>query len=694
MMARLYDSVKIDKQLFLRERIGLEDGSAVLAQIKLLDHNEEELCCHEEELYVENKQVELPFKIESIAKDNDVELDEIHHIIAAIDIDSDGKMTKREEVKLNIAQALHVIILVAGTTDPVNINSKKVTRSQSCNTEPKLDLEAKTLRDKLAIDDYKKEAKNYWDAKFYSQMQTLSKGYKNCELFPYHGWTGDNSIKNREVAGAYLVNRLCGAEDETPYYEETYQNKKIYFHLVGHSHGGNVMNEMTKQMDKLGSRWPKEWKVKSMTYLSTPFFNELHQVKVTNKTFHEKAEVLSLYNDYDLTQRVIADFSMHMLDGIAAVLEKYDIKTVLKEVGEAYKRIPTNKLTDIYFSDAEGKYFYDKIIKFFESIQTLIKDYIIKILDELNQEIEYPLAEYFKENCEEGTFSTKRQILDDSAYKELKAMFEEINDGVATLKDKFQKTIDIVDVSYSRPLFFTDLSSASQLFDTLNRFLDIDENLLSHQPTSLWNILFKVLNHNIEKYDNTYVKPDKQFADLSVTNIQVRDKDKYDIKTRQAKEVSTFTRTMINSQSYGLQSQKDDDILEPKVFSERYYKFIENIESIEGKQDSTQLSQANLREMLFSLLAQSPLHTMIDRWAGVGLFGLGFVLNDEADKSLTRLKMTIDKLKRLFDERYVGELEAFGMGSLDYFMRESHSTSRRVLHDDVKEFLTRLGARR
>ncbi|PHR56509.1 MAG: hypothetical protein COA44_07825 [Arcobacter sp.] len=150
---------------------------------------------------------------------------------------------------------------------------------------------------------------------------------------------------------------------------------------------------------------------------------------------------------------------------------------------------------------------------------------------------------------------------------------------------------------------------------------------------------------------------------------------------------------MINSQSYGIQSQKMQDILELKVFSERYYKFIENIEKLEDNYN-TSSSQTNLMEILFTLLAQSPMHTMIDKWASIGLFGLEFVLNDNAEESLKGLKTTINKLKKLFDDRYVGELEAFGKGSLDYFMIESHSTSRRVLHDDVEKFLKRLGGKK
>jgi len=48
----------------------------------------------------------------------------------------------------------------------------------------------------------------------------------------------------------------------------------------------------------------------------------------------------------------------------------------------------------------------------------------------------------------------------------------------------------------------------------------------------------------------------------------------------------------------------------------------------------------------------------------------------------------------MFDRHYAGDLEVFKMGSLDYFMRESHSTSRRVLYKDVEKFLKRMGGKK
>ncbi|WP_044418620.1 hypothetical protein [Halarcobacter anaerophilus] len=178
---------------------------------------------------------------------------------------------------------LHVLVLIAGTTDPINATTAKSKHANSYENETSQDLAQQNL------DSYTNVPLNYWDKEFKEQIESLDNKYINLVLFPFHGWTGDNSKNNREVAGTYLVNRLCGANGEEAYYQETYQNKPIHFHLLGHSHGGNVINEMTKQIDTLGDTWPKKWEIKSLIYLSTPFFKNLHQVKV-NESFFMKMQ--------------------------------------------------------------------------------------------------------------------------------------------------------------------------------------------------------------------------------------------------------------------------------------------------------------------------------------------------------------------------------------------------------------------
>ena len=137
-------------------------------------------------------------------------------------------------------------------------------------------------------------------------------------MFDAHGWSGDNRAVARDVAGQYLANRLCGAQGEKAYYAR-WQNKRIHLHFIGHSHGGNVINAATEHMVTLGHQWPKAWQVKSITYLSTPFFNQLHQVN--EGCFHPRARVLNVTNDYDLTQHMLADFSLKPLPDMTQMAE-------------------------------------------------------------------------------------------------------------------------------------------------------------------------------------------------------------------------------------------------------------------------------------------------------------------------------------------------------------------------------------
>jgi hypothetical protein len=148
-------------------------------------------------------------------------------------------------------EVINLVVLITGTTDPVNTF-------------------VDTITDKRAMSYVNKV--RYWNNEFYAGIQELVISTKGGLLFDLHGWSGDNRQANREVAGAYLVNRLSGNNGEKAFYP-AYKKKKVHLHLVGHSHGGNVINEMTKQMSKLGSKWPSTWKVKSFTYLPTPSCN-------------------------------------------------------------------------------------------------------------------------------------------------------------------------------------------------------------------------------------------------------------------------------------------------------------------------------------------------------------------------------------------------------------------------------------
>lgn len=243
-------------------------------------------------------------------------------------------------------ETLHLVVLVAGTSDPINSSNTPDHNAVSYPSEKKTNT----------------SPGQYWDKAFYDELKQLIKSNRNAlELFDFHGWSGDNRVGNRRTAGAYLVNRLVGANKEKAFYSKAYQSKTVHIHLIGHSHGGNVINEMTQQMTTLGAQWPAKWKIKSFTYLSTPFFKKLHQVKVGGFV-HPQAEVLNVYNDYDLTQRMLADFSMYTLhDAIQVNGLTETIGSNITQLMAAFNAIPLDLATptgNLWLSKSEGSRLY------------------------------------------------------------------------------------------------------------------------------------------------------------------------------------------------------------------------------------------------------------------------------------------------------------------------------------------------
>jgi len=619
-----------------------------------------------------------------------------------------------------VPNARHIYILVPGTTDPVNSFANI---QHNPDSKKQLGFHETTNR----ANSYKSTSM-YWDDMFYNDMIELENNIDDFIIFDKFGWSGDNCVSNREVAGKYLVRRLCMPDkyNKQGYYEPI-KEKPVYFHLIGHSHGGNVINEMTKEIDSL-PQWPEKWKVKSITYLSTPFFKKLHQVKVTPKVFHKDAQILHVYNDYDLTQNFLADFSLFDLFLIQKILEEKMVlsirsklptnkadeqgkliqKGLIDKATEAFKSIPTNKFSDIWLSQKEGEILYARTIRFFVSVESIFsfkdeedkKTYgIFEVLKELNKEVEYKVSDFLKETIPDGKLKTKRQILNDETYKELLSALEEILQGIQALKMRFEDTKERVEEgteSYSRLGYINDLNGSKKLIETLTSFLDINENsLISNTNNSLWNILFKILDHNIDQFDDTYVNPIEQFKGTfledKIESLDVSKEDEYDKRTAQSDPTGKFAQSIIMSNTtplFGMQQQMHD-IMNPAIFSKRYYTLLDNIKTMEKNYEDN-ANQTNLMDILFTLIGHSPVHTLIDKWANTGIFFAEVLMNNDVEKNLDKFKETMNKLKRVFNKRYVGNLEAFNMGQLIYFLQESHSTSRRYLHQEVEDFLKKV----
>ncbi len=620
-----------------------------------------------------------------------------------------------------VPKVKNIFILVPGTTDPVNSFA-------NIQHDPK-------KKNRLGFDETSHRANSYksksmyWDDKFYQDMKDLEKADKNIIVFDKFGWSGDNCVSNRETAGKYLVRRLCMKDKYNAQgYYEPIKDKLVYFHFIGHSHGGNVINEMTKEMDKL-SQWPEKWKVKSIIYLSTPFFNNLHQVKVTEDIFHKEAKILHVYNDYDLTQNFLADFSLFDLSLIDSILKDKKVLSIREKaptnkpdekgkiIGEpgfidkcidAYKAIPTDKFTDLWLSHDEGEILYDRTIEFLTSVENIFsfrndktkkEEGLFEVLKELNKEIEYNVSDFLKETIPKGLLKTKRQILKDDVYQELLSALEEILEGIRALKAVFietKRTVDEEDASYSRKGYIDDLNGSKQLIDTLTAFLDIDEgSLVSSRSNSLWNILFKILDHNIDQFDNTYVDPIVQFQGTFLQDrlevLDVTKEDEYDKRTAQTDPEGKITQAIILSNTtpmFGMQQQMKD-IMNPAIFSKRYYTLLDKIKELETNYEGNP-DQTNLMKILFTLIAHSPVHTLIDKWANTGIWIAEVMMNNEVEQSLDRFKQTMNKLKRVFNKNFVGNLEAFNMNIFEHFFVTSHSVSREKLHTEVKNFINKM----
>lgn len=616
-------------------------------------------------------------------------------------------MNKKSQKSKHPNGILNVLVLIAGTTDPVNASTEKSKYANSYTQETSQDLALQNH------ESYTQVPVNYWDKEFKEQIEAFDEEYVNLVLFPFHGWTGDNSKENREIAGAYLVNRLCGANGEKAYYEKTWQNKPIYFHLLGHSHGGNVVNEMTKQIDKLGSKWPKEWKIKSLIYLSTPFFKKLHQVKVNENFFHKDAEVLSLYNDFDLTQRMLADFSMEPL--VKTLIISNEVKNINKQLIKIQKfefpKLPFLHLEDVddrllsidlewTMSNKDGEKVYNSFLGLFNDVKSLIKIIldIVKILS--TEKTSFNISKSLLKKMGKNKLSYERMIIPNKTAKKIFKMLELLQEEIDKNIKSFDNRIKEHTKNQSNYLvknFWSDFY-INKLVELLIQFLDIDANILiSNKDNSLWNALYEILEYNIDIYDNTYTKPNIQFENSflkdKITNINVT----------------------------------KDDIYSSKKEAQNYYKFIKYIEEIENRCENN-LNQTNLLDLLFTLTQQ---FGIIYEYKGIG-FGTALIVfanyvkikrisnfgfnASEFEKRIFELANLITNLQEIFKKRDFGGIidtshklsskqieenkdnnpynDTLKRGSIPYLLIESHSTSRRWLHKEVKEFLKRLGAKR
>jgi hypothetical protein len=82
---------------------------------------------------------------------------------------------------------------------------------------------------------------------------------------------------------------------------------KVRIHLIGIAQGGNVLNELTDILSKDAQFKSENWLVRSVFYIGTPAYSDLH--KLNKLCLKSEGSIFNLSSSLDLTQQAIAFFA-------------------------------------------------------------------------------------------------------------------------------------------------------------------------------------------------------------------------------------------------------------------------------------------------------------------------------------------------------------------------------------------------
>ncbi|HZH14411.1 MAG TPA: hypothetical protein VE057_08650 [Archangium sp.] len=566
--------------------------------------------------------------------------------------------------KQTARDVINIVVMVGGTVDPINSDPKARSSSyRNPNIPPPPDPKVNNDSDW------------YWgDNKLLRDaLEGLQKKYRNLHLFVAHGWTGDNSPTNRRIAGAYLADRLCGGNGEKAYYKGFLQSE-VSIHLIGHSHGGNAINEFTHRA-ATSKQWPKQWKIRSVTYLSTPFFTRLHPVDTG--VFHKDCRILNVYCKYDLTQRVIADFSLNPLNDVlqqvraSELMEriaqvKFDtglLQSAMLSVDVQLTRSKWYQLDPKLLMDADaGMKLYEGVLSTLKQIHAVF-DKAREIIGRFNQGIDYPVPKEL-----DAKLTKHRQVMSDALASKFRLRLDEIERGLDKTKKAFLARLK--GGKFPHQGFFEDLHVTAFLLP-LVKFLSVDRSSLRGP---LWDLVYELLKEQIHEFDNTKTSPSDQLRGTPfaarIVDLPITTEDPFHGKGKDA----------------------------------AFDKFISRLEGIEARYAESP-SQHALMDLLFTLIAQmEPLRTAVSKWATAVDWYEGMLRSQawvksklgtqtDQDKLVLRFVQMLESYALIFKDRDCGSMQVDDpqftppLGSLPYFAIEAHSSSRKKLYPKVKQAL-------
>ncbi|MCP4137212.1 MAG: hypothetical protein GY754_39955 [bacterium] len=530
--------------------------------------------------------------------------------------------------KLSRPVVTDIVVMVPGTTNPGNAMKQRA--DQSYWTKNKSYHE--NFLKKLVALEHTKSAKAIGYV-----------AYQHLHVWSEFNWSGDNNKEERIKAGKQLCSDIQGSYPKS-------KGSRVSLHLIAHSHGGNVVNEFTKH------KLPKKWKIKSITYLSTPFFKKKHQL--STKNFHRKCRIINVRNEFDLTQRVIADFTLQSLPNVITYVmkNKKGFDSALKKVKDEFKKYKDESTSyttwRVFWSNmgVTGRYLGKeknkrKSQKYWNDTSDLL-GHVKKLITELRDLMDKLNKNYGKVFKK----SVYQQILKDMINPILK--WEK--DAQRNLKRRtdFTQGLSVLSVDL-------ELIGILQLLNKLTKYNS------STYDGYLINFLVDSLIDRFASVEDTVRTPKEQFDDK-----------KY--------------------QYFDIEIQALDKYSKEKEHANNFKKFISDLETSQSKYCSSK-NPSHLRYFLMKMMAQfdySILDSLI--W---GVHALELIYEDAIDDELMKLRATLNRYQSSLNslnnnivveedyEKYEEDIEAGRKaslenvrGSISYLMMTAHSFSRSTVY--------------
>jgi hypothetical protein len=425
------------------------------------------------------------------------------------------RFKKPEIVKKGDSTLVDIVMFVAGTTDPINIKGEK----HQAN-------------------------KNYWrdsQKNFWAKVKELKPQFHNLHIEDtFFSWSGDNNTSERILAADRLLDLFVRVYPG-------FKNREVHLHLIGHSHGGNVINQFT-DLIATDKRFPKLWKTKSITYLSTPFFHKKHQLN--HAKLHKECKIINVHNEYDLTQRLVADFSLVNLE---IFLRNFQMEKFQK--GMNTLKLVNTSAFDVLIStyvenDKEGPLLWKETAKGLSGINQLTEEFInyIKSIN-LNK----PSLDKDRD-----TFVTLLKGFQHWTY---------------TTHNTFTKNSQKRKGGYGRSEFIEDLNLSSAIA-TFNSLFDINTGV---RNSYILHLLAQVFAENSGVTDSIEINswtPKNQTKGLNILDLNITKHDSYNSRGKKA-----ICENFMNSTSKALQNNNLEEVLmrlfsqfiKPKIMTIAYY---------------------------------------------------------------------------------------------------------------------------